>query len=609
MSKQADQLVASDELVRMLLNSTGEGIYGIDLNGDCTFANPACARMLGYESRHELIGRNMHDLVHHSRPDGTSYPESECRIYKALRQDEGTHVDDELLFRPDGSSFPVEYWSFPLFRDEQRVGCVVTFVDISERLRVAGELRATGELVQLLLDSTGEGIYGIDLNGDCTFANPACVRLLGYEDREQLLGKNMHDLVHHTRPNGEPYPETECRIYQALRQEEGTHVLDELLFRPDGSSMAVEYWSYPMFREGKRVGCVVTFVDISERLRVEEELRQTEKMAALGKLSAGLAHELNNPAAAAARAADQLADAIERLQVSPVALAKVGIEFEHWAILGESLASLAQGNGTSDLSPLEVSDREEEMLTWLEGHGIENGWEPAAALVAAGARPDDLELLAGKLPAAALPPALAWLQEALTAKDLVGIVVGSSSSISELVGVVKSYSHMDRAPVQDVDVHRGIEDAITLLGHKLRQGLSVVREYDRELPRIGTRGSELNQVWTNLLDNAIGALGTEGTITIRTFGNGEELTVEIEDDGPGIPDAIRSRIFEPFFTTKQVGDGTGLGLDVVRRIVTGRCGGQIDVRSKPGQTVFRVSVPIELADECPPGKAATGGSQ
>jgi PAS domain S-box-containing protein len=608
-SKQADQLVASDELVRMLLNSTGEGIYGIDLNGDCTFANPACARMLGYESRHELIGRNMHDLVHHSRPDGTSYPESECRIYKALRQDEGTHVDDELLFRPDGSSFPVEYWSFPLFRDEQRVGCVVTFVDISERLRVAGELRATGELVQLLLDSTGEGIYGIDLNGDCTFANPACVRLLGYEDREQLLGKNMHDLVHHTRPNGEPYPETECRIYQALRQEEGTHVLDELLFRPDGSSMAVEYWSYPMFREGKRVGCVVTFVDISERLRVEEELRQTEKMAALGKLSAGLAHELNNPAAAAARAADQLADAIERLQVSPVALAKVGIEFEHWAILGESLASLAQGNGTSDLSPLEVSDREEEMLTWLEGHGIENGWEPAAALVAAGARPDDLELLAGKLPAAALPPALAWLQEALTAKDLVGIVVGSSSSISELVGVVKSYSHMDRAPVQDVDVHRGIEDAITLLGHKLRQGLSVVREYDRELPRIGTRGSELNQVWTNLLDNAIGALGTEGTITIRTFGNGEELTVEIEDDGPGIPDAIRSRIFEPFFTTKQVGDGTGLGLDVVRRIVTGRCGGQIDVRSKPGQTVFRVSVPIELADECPPGKAATGGSQ
>jgi PAS domain S-box-containing protein len=608
-SKQADQLVASDELVRMLLNSTGEGIYGIDLNGDCTFANPACARMLGYESRHELIGRNMHDLVHHSRPDGTSYPESECRIYKALRQDEGTHVDDELLFRPDGSSFPVEYWSFPLFRDEQRVGCVVTFVDISERLRVEGELRATGELVQLLLDSTGEGIYGIDLNGDCTFANPACVRLLGYEDREQLLGKNMHDLVHHTRPNGEPYPETECRIYQALRQEEGTHVLDELLFRPDGSSMAVEYWSYPMFREGKRVGCVVTFVDISERLRVEEELRQTEKMAALGKLSAGLAHELNNPAAAAARAADQLADAIERLQVSPVALAKVGIEFEHWAILGESLASLAQGNGTSDLSPLEVSDREEEMLTWLEGHGIENGWEPAAALVAAGARPDDLELLAGKLPAAALPPALAWLQEALTAKDLVGIVAGSSSSISELVGVVKSYSHMDRAPVQDVDVHRGIEDAITLLGHKLRQGLSVVREYDRELPRIGTRGSELNQVWTNLLDNAIGALGTEGTITIRTFGNGEKLTVEIEDDGPGIPDEIRSRIFEPFFTTKQVGDGTGLGLDVVRRIVTGRCGGQIDVRSKPGQTVFRVSVPIELADECPPDEAATGGSQ
>jgi PAS domain S-box-containing protein len=470
-------------------------------------------------------------------------------------------------------------------------------------------LRATGELVQLLLDSTGEGIYGIDLNGDCTFANPACVRLLGYDDREQLLGQNMHDLVHHTRPNGEPYPEKECRIYQALRQEEGTHVLDELLYRPDGSSFPVEYWSYPMFRDGTRVGCVVTFVDISERLRVEEELRQTEKMAALGKLSAGLAHELNNPAAAAARAADQLADAIQRLQATPVALARAGVGAQEWAVLQESFGNLATGTEVSNLSPLEISDREDEMLTWLEERGVEDGWEVSAALVAAGARPGNLDALARGLPDSALVPALSWLQEALTARELVDIVAGSSSSISELVGVVKSYSHMDRAPVQDVDIHRGIDDAIALLGHKLKHGLNVVRQYDRDLPRIGTRGSELNQVWTNLLDNAIGALGTEGTITVRTFGDGERLTVEIEDDGPGIPDDIRSRIFEPFFTTKQVGDGTGLGLDVVRRIVTGRCGGQIDVRSQPGQTVFRVRVPVELADDCAPEEAATGGIQ
>ena len=600
MTNSVDQLAASDELVRMLLNSTGEGIYGIDLTGNCTFANPACARLLGYESREQLIGRNMHDLVHHSRPDGSPYPEPECRIYQALRQDEGTHVDDELLYRPDGTSFPVEYWSYPMFLEGNRVGCVVTFVDISDRLKVQRELRETGELVQLLLDSTGEGIYGIDRNGDCTFANPACVRLLGFESREELLGQNMHDLVHHTRPNGDPYPEKECRIYEALRQDEGTHVIDEKLFRPDGTGFPVEYWSYPMFRDEKRVGCVVTFVDITERLRVEEELRQTEKMAALGKLSAGLAHELNNPAAAAVRAADQLKAAIDGFRKSPIALARAGVDADQWSELIRLLEDLEGADSPSSLSPLEVSDREEEVLSWLDAHGIEDGWETSAVLVSAGATVGQLDSVANRFASDALSPALEWLENALAARDLVGTVASSSSSISELVGVVKSYSYMDRAPVQNVDIHQGIDDAIALLGHKLKLGITVVREFDRELPRIGTRGSELNQVWTNLIDNAIGALGTSGTITVRTSGDDEGLSVEIEDDGPGIPAEIRSRIFEPFFTTKQVGDGTGLGLDVVRRIVTGRCGGQIDLRSEPGQTVFRVRVPVELAADCEP---------
>lgn len=609
MAKPADQLVGSDELVRMLLNSTGEGIYGIDLNGNCTFANPACARLLGYESREELLGRNMHDLVHHSRPNGEAYPEKECRIYQALRQDEGTHVLDELLFRPDGTGFPVEYWSYPMFQDGERVGCVVTFADISDRLKVEQNLRETSDLVQLLLDSTGEGIYGIDLSGNCTFANPACARLLGYESRDELLGENMHDLVHHTRPNGEAYPEKECRIYRALGQNEGTHVVDEQLFRPDGTGFPVEYWSFPMFRDGERVGCVVTFVDITERLRVEDELRQTEKMAALGKLSAGLAHELNNPAAAAARAADQLKEAIEKLHSSPLELIRSDVGATGWETLGAIYRELGQRRETSMLSPLEASDREEEMIAWLDARGIEDGWEPAAVLVAAGARTEDLDGLADQLPAEALAPAIGWLCNALTVQELIGMVGSSSGSISELVGVVKSYSHMDRAPVQEVDVHRGIEDAITLLGHKLKHGINVVRDYDRELPRIGTRGSELNQVWTNLIDNAIGALGTSGTITIRTFGEGERLAVEIEDDGPGIPAEVRARIFEPFFTTKQVGDGTGLGLDVVRRIVTGRCGGQVDVRSEPGQTVFRVIVPVELAADCAPNGGEQRGAE
>ena len=298
--------VASEELVRLLLASTGEGIYGIDLNGLCTFANPACVSILGFGGAEELLGQHMHNLVHHTRPDGTPYPEKECRIYQAFRGGKGTHFDDEVMFRKDGTSFPVEYWSYPMEQDGQLVGCVLTFVDITERREVEAELLESHEFVRLLLDSTGEGIYGVDLKGNCTFANPACAELLGFESVDVLLGKQMHELVHHTRPNGEPYPVEECQIYQAFIKGKGTNIDDEVMFCADGEPFPAEYWSYPVRKDGELVGCVVTFNDITDRRRIEEDLRQAEKMAALGKMSAGLTHELNNPAAAAGRAAGQL---------------------------------------------------------------------------------------------------------------------------------------------------------------------------------------------------------------------------------------------------------------------------------------------------------------
>ena len=196
----------SDELVRLLLESTGEGIYGIDMDGCCTFANPACVRLLGYDSDADLLDQHMHDLVHHTLPNGDPYPMTDCQIYRAFREGHGVHADNEVMWRRDGTRFWTEYWSYPMRKDGELVGSVLTFVDITARREIEEAFQESQQLTSLLLESTGEGMYGIDMNGCCTFANPACVRLLGFDSDADLLGQNMHDLVHHTLPNGDPYP-------------------------------------------------------------------------------------------------------------------------------------------------------------------------------------------------------------------------------------------------------------------------------------------------------------------------------------------------------------------------------------------------------------------
>jgi PAS domain S-box-containing protein len=278
-SESLDALDGSSGLERLLLNSTGEGIYGVDLDGKCTFANPACVRLLGFESDSDLLGRNMHELVHHTRPNGDPYPMTDCQIFRAFRERRGVHVADEWMWMADGSSFPAEYWSHPVERDGELIGSVLTFVDITERTRVENRLRASEAQVRLLLNSTGEGIYGVDLQGNCTFANPACARLLGYESYKDLLGRKMHELVHHTRPNGDPYPMEECQIYRAFRLGEGVHISNEVMWRQDGSSFPAEYWSSPMEKNGDPVGSVLTFTDITERRRAQTRLRQEHARA------------------------------------------------------------------------------------------------------------------------------------------------------------------------------------------------------------------------------------------------------------------------------------------------------------------------------------------
>jgi len=583
----------SADLVRLLLNSTGEGIYGTDMEGNCTFANSACLKLLGFEKDTDLLGKHMHNLVHHTRPDGEPYPVEECRIYQSFREHEGVHVEDEIMICADGSSFSAEYWSYPVEQDGEFVGCVVTFTDITERLKVEAELRQTAEMVRSLLNSTGEGIYGTDMDGNCTFANPACLKLLGFEKDTDLLGKHMHNLVHHTRPNGDSYPVEECRIYQSFREHEGVHVEDEIMICADGSNFPAEYWSYPVEREGELVGCVVTFVDISDRLKVEEELRQTEKMAAIGKLSAGLAHELNNPAAAAGRASGQLLDTLSELQSATLELTRAGLHHDLWGALVEWDQMLQRRSGSQTaLSALEASDHEEKLIDWLMDHNVDDEWEHASTLVGAGVETDDLDRLATTVPKEALGKAVEWLCKSFTTQDLANAVVKSSQSISKLVEAAKSFSYMDQATIQLIDVHSGIEDTITVLGSRINPGIEIVRDYSETIPRIEVPASELNQVWMNLMENAIEAVGQDGTITIVTAQEGDNITVTISDNGPGIPQDIQSRVFDTFFTTKDVGEGAGLGLDVVRRVVRNRCNGEVGFNSQPGETTFWVRLPL-----------------
>jgi signal transduction histidine kinase len=400
----------------------------------------------------------------------------------------------------------------------------------------------------------------------------------------------MHDLIHHTRPNGEAYPMEDCRIYQAFREGVGMHVGDEIVWRADGTSFPAEYWSHPVELHDELVGCVVAFVDISDRQSAEEELRQSEKLAALGKLSAGLAHELNNPAAAAQRAAAQMGPPLAELEQLACRLGQRALDDADWDALRELRERLTNARRTSELQPLERADQEDEVVAWLEDHEVTDAWALAAPL--GSLAPDALDDVAGRLAPETVGDALRWVAQSATAQELLDTITASTGSISRLVGAVKTYSAMDRAPEQEIDIHEGLEATLLILAYKTKQGTRIVPQYDRSLPHLLTRPGELNQVWTNLLDNAIDAAGPSGEVRIRTFREADTLIVEVADNGPGIPAEIQAQIFDPFFTTKDVGAGSGLGLDIVRRIVNERCGGEVTFESQPGDTRFRVRLPL-----------------
>lgn len=359
---------------------------------------------------------------------------------------------------------------------------------------------------------------------------------------------------------------------------------------------------------------------MAQRVQLVQSISQEQgKLIALGRLAAGLAHELNNPASAASSSSTQLRELLQTLTTRSMKFAQYSqenkltndqLEFintilqntrEHSAnsttttTIAKNIPQRQDGHvSLTSTDQLARSDRESEIEAWLDTHNIPDGWKLAPTFIEMGYDIEWFDNIARVIPNQLLQEVLPWLEAVIKTSGMLYEIEHSTARISELVGAIKTYSYMDKARIQNVDVHEGLESTLTILHHKIKYGIEIIREYDPNLPRITVYGSELNQVWTNLIDNAVDALDGHGHIWIRTRkddGN-NHIVVEIADDGPGIPPEVQSRIFEPFLTTKGVGKGTGLGLSISYRIVVEMHKGQITFLSKPGDTRFQVLLPV-----------------
>jgi signal transduction histidine kinase len=323
-----------------------------------------------------------------------------------------------------------------------------------------------------------------------------------------------------------------------------------------------------------------------------------ERLVALGSVTAGLTHELNNPVTAVARATARLREMLAEMREKIAVVAHSDLPAGQLEAIADLAGRALERRNAPSLSPLETSDREEELADWLEDHGVAGAYDIAPTLVAVGMDRDSLEKFAEVLSPQHLELGLSYPVRALESDSLLDEIGEAAGRISGLLASAKQYTQMDRAPLQSFDIHEGLDATLTMLGHRLGDDIEVVRDYDPSLPKISAFPGELNQVWTNLIDNAADAMEGQGKLTVRTRPEGDDrVMVEIGDTGPGVPEEVRNRVFEPFFTTKEVGKGTGLGLDIAWRIVIGRHAGEIRLESAPGNTRFQVVLPVRQSEQ------------
>lgn len=529
-----------EEQRQLLLNSTGEAIYGTNCEGECTFVNGACLRLLGYEKPEDLLGKKMSETVHHTRSDGYSGPADENPGYRTYVLGEARHVEHGIVWRADGTSIPVEAWSHPIRQDQELVGAVVTFVDITERERSEAALRAAHTESELFINSVPSILIGTDTRGRITRWNLAAATTFELP-QFAVIGKSITECGIkwlHT------HMDAEVASWMSIEHPQRR---DDLMFEKDGNKHFLGVTVSPVeFADQKNLGVLITGADVTERKHLEWQLRQAQKLEAIGQLAAGVAHEINTPT-------QYTGDNVKFLK-------------KIWPAVAEVLAlceAIRQQSREGSLPMEGVA----ELLQCSEGA--------------------DLAYI---------------LREAPRAID------GSLEGVQRVSGIVramKEFSHPGSEEKHAIDLNQAIETTITVAHNEWKYVAEVRTNFESSLPPVPCFAGEIKQVVLNLLVNAAQAVGEargtnshKGTITVTTKHDHDCAEIRIQDTGTGIPEEIRTRIFEPFFTTKEVGKGTGQGLALAHSVIVKKHRGQIWFESEVGKgTTFVVRLPLNPSDQ------------